>query len=55
MSIIEFIFDVLGQPDSADITLIYYVISGLILLIFIDGIIAFLLSGISSLTMRGKK
>lgn len=55
MTIIEFLFDVLGIPSNNEVTIIYYIVAALILLIFIDGIIGFLLSGISSLTMRGRK
>lgn len=54
ISIIEFIINVLGLPDSSDVLFIYYVVAALILMILIDGIITFILSGITSLTMRGK-
>lgn len=55
MTVIDFLYNVLGDPGIGEISNIYYIVAALILFIFIDGIIGFLLSGISSLTMRGHK
>lgn len=55
MTIFEFLLNVLGIPSSATLAIVYYIIAGLILMIMVDGIITFLISGITSLTMRGRK
>ena len=53
-SIVEFLINTIGTPNSTEQIYFYYVLGGIILLIFIDGIISFLLGGISSLTMRSR-
>ena len=48
MSVMDFLYLVLGQSNHQS-EYIYYIIGGVILLITIDAIISFILSGISSL------
>lgn len=54
ISVLEFVFGALGTPLTMEVAPIYYILAAFILLVFIDGIIAFILGGINSLTMRGK-
>ena len=53
-TIVDFLINTIGSPNSTEQVYFYYILGGIILLIFIDGIISFLLGGISSLTMRGR-
>lgn len=54
MNIIDFMLELLGTPFSVNQLSIYYIVGAIILLVLIDGIITFIISGISSLTMRVK-
>ena len=55
MTIIQWLFDSIGFPDTLDTSFIYYITASLILLIILDGIITFFVSGITGLTQRGRK
>lgn len=55
MTIIEWLTTTLGIPVSNQNIFIWYIVGAVVLLILLDGVITFLLTGISSLTMRGKK
>lgn len=54
MTLVDWLFDMLGFPVTTHSSFIWYLIGGIVLLIMLDGILTFLLGAISSLTTRGR-
>lgn len=55
MTIFEWLFDVMGLPEDLQSLFIWYILAGIVLLVLLDGIVSFLLGGITSLTTRGRR
>lgn len=55
MNIMQFLSNLLGTAPNNIVNIIYYIVGGVLVLILLDGIIKFLISGITSLTTRGRK
>lgn len=54
MSIFEFLIELFDLPTSNTATMLYYVVGFVLVLIFLDGILTFLIGALQGLFYRGK-